>query len=481
MARSRVLCLSLLLTCAFDAAPLRAQQTGSDLRQEALRTLRKAASFYRDKVSSHGGYVYYYSVDLKERWGEGKPSVDTIFVQPPGTPTVGMAYLKAHAATGDRFYLDAARETAEALVYGQLQSGGWAQVIHFARPARGKLGKYRNGKGGGWNVSSLDDGQTQAALQMLVRADRALNFQHGDIHDAALYGLAALLKAQFPNGAFPQGWRNPVEAKPILKARFPDYDWKTEGRIKNYWEQYTLNDNIAGTVSDALIDAHQVYKDRKYLAALEKLGDFLILAQMPEPQPGWCQQYNYEMFPIWARKFEPPAITGWESQDVLETLIKIARYTGDKKYLEPIPRALEYFNKCLLPDGRIARYYEFKTNKPLYMDARYQLTYDDSAVPKHYGWKQSARFKEIEKAYQNAKNGGGRGRTRSTKALEKDVRKIIGELDEEGRWITTYAGERLVGQPKFAPSFRFLSSDVFSRNVAILSEYIAATGDKERP
>ncbi|MCI0459688.1 MAG: pectate lyase [Gemmataceae bacterium] len=467
--------LTTLLACAFSVltSSVSGQEPGPDLREQALRALKQAASYYRGKVASHGGYVYYYSLDLKERWGEGKASPDTIFVQPPGTPTVGMAYLKAHAATGDKFYLDSARETAEALVYGQLQSGGWTQVIHFG-PAK-RLGKYRHGKGGSWNVSSLDDGQTQAALQMLLRADRALNFKHPQIHDAALYGLAALLKAQFPNGAFPQGWARPVEAKPVRKARFPDYDWKTEGRVKNYWDYYTLNDNLAGTVADTLIEAHQVYKDDKYRAALEKLGDFLILAQMPDPQPGWCQQYNYEMFPIWARKFEPPAITGWESQDVLETLLTIARYTGNKKYLDPIPRALAYFKKCLLPDGKVARYYEFRTNKPLYMDAKYQLTYDDSAAPKHYGWKQPARFAEIEKAYQAARGGAAPARPRPARELEESVRRILRELDQEGRWVTTYGGERLVGQPRFSPSFRYLSSEVFSRNVETLSEYLMSS------
>ncbi len=475
MSRSRVLWLTLLLPCAFGVGPLHAQQPASDLREDALRALKKAASYYRGQVASHGGYVYYYSPDLKERWGEGKASPDTIFVQPPGTPTVGMAYLKAYAATGDKFFLDAARETAEALAYGQLESGGWTQVIHFARPEQGRLGKYRNGKGGSWNVSSLDDGQTQAALTMLMRADKALDFKDAKIHDAATYGLDALLKAQFANGAFPQGWARPVEAKPAGKAKFPDYDWKTEGRVKNYWDYYTLNDNLAGTVSDTLIEAHQVYKDEKYQAAFEKLGDFLILAQMPDPQPGWCQQYNYEMIPIWARKFEPPAVTGWESQDVMETLIKIARYTGKKKYLEPIPRALKYFEKCLLPDGKIARYYEFKTNKPLYMNAKYELTYDDSAAPSHYGWKQPARFKEIEKAYQDAEKGIGPAQPRPAKELEADVRPIIKDLDDEGRWLSTYAGEPLVGQPKFAASFRYLSSAVFSRNLETLSEYIAAS------
>ena len=436
-----------------------------------LQAMKKAASYYSQKVASHGGYMYYYSLDLEERWGEGKASPDTIFVQPPGTPSVGMAFLRAYAATSDPFYLDAARKAAEALVQGQLESGGWTQVIHFAPPKKGKIGKYRKGNRGSWNISSLDDGQTQAALEFLTRIDRVLNFKNAEIHDSALYGLNALLAAQFPNGAFPQVWSGPVPQKPVLKAQFPNYDWKTEGRVKNYWDYYTLNDNIAGTVSDTLIAAHQTYGEEKYKAALAKLGDFLILAQMPDPQPGWCQQYNYEMCPIWARKFEPPAVTAWESQDAMETLIKIARYTGQQKYLEPIPRALSYYKRCVGPDGMVARYYELKTNKPLYMDSAYQLTYDDSSAPGHYGWKQRARFDAIEKSCRAALRGE---KPLSILPSEDEVRKIVTDLDPEGRWISSYAGERLVGQPKFEQGFRFLSSEVFCRNMETLSDYLAS-------
>ncbi|MBI2808497.1 MAG: hypothetical protein HYX68_26215 [Planctomycetes bacterium] len=292
--------------------------------------------------------------------------------------------------------------------------------------------------------------QTQAALQMLIRADKALGFKHEAIHQAVGYGLDRLLRAQFPNGGFPQVWIGPVEAKPIVRAKFPDFDWRTEGKVRNYWDYYTLNDDIAGTVAATFIAAHQTYKHLMYKTALQKLGDFLILAQMPEPQPGWCQQYTYEMMPMWGRKFEPPAITGWESQDAMEALIRIAVYTGKKKYLEPLPRALAYYQKSLLPDGRVARFYELKSNKPLYMNKRYQLTYDDSDVPRHYGWKQPARFKQIEKQYQDAKNGDV-AKTRGVSAEE--VRKIIKALDGQGRWITKHDGSRLVGQPKFAEGF----------------------------
>ncbi len=463
--------LVVIVVMAHDVAPLQAQPTDAKLRDDALHALKKAATFYHNKVATHGGYVYYYSVDLKERWGEGAAAPTTIFVQPPGTPTVGLAYLKAYEATRDKFYLDAARDTALALVNGQLQSGGWTQVIHFG--PNNRLGKYRTHKGGNWNASSLDDGQTQAALRFLMRTDKALQFKNEAIHEATVYGLDALLKAQFANGAFPQIWTAPVAKQPVVKAKLPDHDWKTEGRVKNYWDYYTLNDGLAGTVAEVLIDAHEVYGDEKYRQALRKLGDFLILAQMPDPQPGWCQQYNYDMVPIWARKFEPAAITGGESQDVMATLITIARVTGDTKYLEPIPRAVAYFKKSLLPDGKVARFYEFQTNKPLYMTAAYELTYDDSAAPSHYGWKQPARFGVIERDYQAAKAGLPVATSKTTPTAER-VRRILRDLDAEGRWVSTYAGERLVGQPKFATGFRYLSSDVFSEHLVALSDYLAA-------
>jgi len=461
-----------LLALLALAGPLAAAEPAdAALRADATRALKAAATFYHQKAASHGGYVYYYTPDLAQRWGEGKADADTLFVQPPGTPTVGAAYLRAHEATGDAFYLAAARDAADALAYGQLQSGGWTQTIHFG-PAK-RAGKYRNGKGGAWNVSSLDDGQTQAAVTFLARADRALAFKHPPAHDAAAYGFAALLAAQFPNGGFPQVWTGKVEAHPVVKAKFPGDDWKTAGRVKNYWDYYTLNDGLAGSVAEALVTAHEVYKDDEYRAALERLGDFLLLAQLPDPQPGWCQQYSYEMVPIWGRKFEPPAVTGWESQDALDTLVAIAAYTGKKKYLEPVPRALAYFRKSLLADGRVARYYEFKTNKPLFMDARYQLTYDPAAAPAHYGWTQPARFDEIEARYEAAKAGTPPRPPAAPTAAE--VRRIVRDLDAAGRWVTTCRGEGLVGQPKFAAGFEYLSSAVFARNVEALSAYLTAT------
>lgn len=444
----------------------------SPLADDATAAMKKAGTFYREQVSKHGGYVYFYSLDLDQRWGEGLASPDQIWVQPPGTPTVGMAYLTAYDATGDEYYLTAAREAAEALAYGQLRSGGWSNSVDL----RGrKLGqRFSGGSRRKDGTTSLDDGQTQSAIQFVVLTDEALSFKHTEIHQSAITALDALLAAQFPNGAFPQGWKGPVSKQSVLAASYPDYDWRTEGRIKNYWDMYTLNDNVCGYVAETLIVANRVYNDDKYKVALGRLGDFLVLAQMPDPQPAWAQQYNYDMHPIWARKFEPAAIAGDESQEVIETLIKISLAKGDAKYLEPIPRAMTYLKRSLLQDGRLARYYELKTNKPLYMVRRgksYTLTYDDSNLPNHYGWKWDSRLGELQDQYEAVRSSSN-VRAKRKPVNESDIRKIISDLDETGRWVSTYAGERLVGQAKMQLGAKYISSELFSRNLAMLSEFV---------
>lgn len=451
-----------------------AQVDHSSLRQQAVAAMKRAGTFYANDVASHGGYVYYYDVDLKRRWGEGEATPDQIWVQPPGTPTVGLAFLSAYDATGDVFYLSAAQRAAKALVVGQLKSGGWTNCVDFD-PAGKRVALYRLGGKRGKNNSSLDDGQTQSALTFLIRADEALGRRDSEIHEAAQIGLESLLAAQFPCGGFPQVWTGPSQSQPIVKANFPAYDWRTEGRIKEYWNLYTLNDNVAVYAADTLLAAHAVYKDPKYLAALERLGEFLLLAQLPEPQPAWAQQYNYQMQPVWARRFEPPAVSGHESQHVIRLLMKIYRVTGEKKFLAPIPAALDYLSRSELPGGQLARYYELKTNRPLYMERRgdnYSLTYRDDNLPRHYGWKMDSQVKDLRQEFEQTQRGQASSAPKSVDATARQVKQVMDSLSAEDCWISTASGERLVGQPRFAVGQQYISSEVFSANMTLLADYL---------
>lgn len=475
MQHLRLLLIAVLFLVANRHAPY-VEAADPALVAQAEAAIDKAAKFYREQVASHGGYVYHYSLDLSVHWGEGLATKDEIWVQPPGTPTVGLAFLAAYFATGDQTHLEAARAAGRALTYGQLKSGGWTNLVEFD-PKSKRVGNYLRGQGSkkGNNFSTLDDGITPSALRFLMRLDERQKFADAELHAAVETGLAALLAAQFSNGAFPQGWTGPVLSPDgAAKASFPDYDWRTEGRVKNYWDMYNLNDGIAGQVVRTLLEAHSVYSDEKYKAAALKLGDFLVAAQLPAPQPAWAQQYDYNMRPIWARKFEPPAVTGWESQDVIETLMMLYSVSRDEKYLAPIPAALAYLKSSLLPDGRVARYYELQTNKPLYMNRTgetYFLTHDDTNLPDHYGWKQESRLGKIEAEY--AELRAGKSPSNPWPMIEEeDVRRVVGSLDAEGRWTSTHGEERLVGQAKFKPGETYISSAVFSDNITLLSTYL---------
>lgn len=467
--------LILLIAPSLFVAPIFAGQAhAADLREDALTAIRVATNYFANDVAVNGGYVYFYSPDLQKRFGEGVASGSQIWVQPPGTPTVGLAFLEAWQATGDAAHLNAATAAAEALIYGQLQSGAWTNSIDF--DTNGQTSLYRNGKGRGRNFSTLDDGTSQAAMQLLMQVDKAHEFSHRKIHEAAQVALDALLTAQFANGAFPQGWdETPVDVKqPIVAAKYPDYEWRTKGRVKEYWDMYTLNDGAAGTIASTLLMAHDVYGADRYDKALRKLGDFLILAQMPAPQPAWAQQYSYAMHPIWARKFEPPAVAGRESQDAIDTLMRIYIATGDDNYLKPVTAALQYLKSSALPDGRLSRYYELQTNRPLYMQRSgkvYSLTYDDSRLPKHYGWKVENRTAELQAEYQRLKKDGAVPKPEPV-VSDADVQRIVGALDKSGRWMSRFDGKRLVGQPKFRMDEEYLSSEVFSRNITALIQWL---------
>jgi PelA/Pel-15E family pectate lyase len=451
-------------------------------RDQAAEALRKAVGFFQKDVSIEGGYLWRYSADLSKREGENKATATAAWVQPPGTPSVGDALLDAWRLTGDPQLLDAARQTAHALVLGQLRSGGWDYRIEYA-PADRKRHAYRVEPEGPKqrNVTTLDDDTTQSAIRFLMHIDQALEFKEAKIHEAARFALDSLLKAQYPNGAWPQRFDAfPDPAKfPVKPAGYPDA-WSREWPNKQYTGYYTFNDNALADVIDVMFEAARVYRDDRYFQAARKAGDFIILAQMPEPQPAWAQQYDADMHPAWARKFEPPSVTGGESHGAMQILMRIYRETGDAKYLEPIPRALAYLRKSQLPDGRMARFYELKTNRPLFFTKKYELTYDSSDMPTHYGFITSNRLDSIQKQYDRVKATdpkklnppARRDAPKLSPALESQAADAIAALDKRGAWVEK---GRMRNFGDDDDTKEVITTSTFIKNIETLARYLAAT------
>ncbi len=497
----------LAIVVGFLFLPNSLQADSPPKRKEVEAALQKAISFFQKKMARHGGHVWKSSGDGQFRMGEGIASPSMVWVQPPGTPSVGEAYLQAYRTTGSSEYLAAASEVAHSLVKGQLQSGGWYYHIEYDPKKRQKF-SYRDlpkiqikkvGKDypGGWtiwrkrqyrgNITILDDDVTSAALRLLMQVDQAKKFQDEAIHESVEYALKSILKAQYPNGAWSHNYDrfpliNPAEWHyPVKKASFNDMWSRTW--TKDWTGCYSINDNVTPNLVKTCLLAYDIYKEKRFLQAAEKGGIFFLLAQMPEPQPAWAQQYNRDMHPVWDRPFEPPAITGLESQEVLRTLLLIYRKTGNKKYLQPVPRAVKYLRKSHLPvpGPKLARFYELKTNRPLYFTRDYRLTYDDSHAPDHYGFIFDSKINDIDFEYQDLLmippaelSSWKEPPPRLTPELTQKVTKILKEMDSRGAWIEKDWIRNPEGR-KVYPDSGVVNSQTFVDNVQTLCRYLRAT------
>src|SRR5436190_9287989 len=202
---------------------------------------------------------------------------------------------------------------------------------------------------------------------------------------------------------------------------------------------------------------------------------------MPDPQPAWAQQYNAQMQPAWARKFEPPSITGGESQGVIRVLMEIYRQTGDKKYVVPIPRALDYLAKSEVSPGRLARFYELKTNRPLYFTKQYELVYTADDLPTHYAFIIGSSMPELREQYEKLlatdpsklKPAKKPEEYKLTPALTSAALAAIDSLDSRGAWVEP-GRLRASGQPADGLN-RVITSQTFIRNISTLSRFAAAS------
>ena len=144
-ARSILCGAALTAFCALAAGDAVAQAPRDATRDDVLAAMKRATTFMTDKIAYKGGYVWNYLPDFSRRWGEMEARETMIWIQPPGTATMGHLYLDAYHATGDNFYYQAAEQVAGALIWAQHPSGGWNYVADFAGE-RSLRGVVRHGR-----------------------------------------------------------------------------------------------------------------------------------------------------------------------------------------------------------------------------------------------------------------------------------------------------------------------------------------------
>lgn len=445
---------------------------------EVAAAMRKASEFFASKLASRGGYASSWSLDRSTARVEGRSSPKVVSIQPPGTTTVGLAMLRAWQATGDTVHLEAARGAAKALLDCQLESGGWPADFDFGGEDERRWHLRRHVLAGDAdtgkrrNLTTLDDNKTQSALRFLLElAHDPSGKDDAELRAALDYAFDRLLAAQHAVGAWPQQFSSPAPAEGAVgKAEIPA-SWPRTWPNEKYSSFHTLNDNNLLALVELMLRAHELTGEDRFLAAARKAGDFLLLAQFEGDQPGWAQQYDLEMVPVWARKFEPPALASVETVGACQALFEIWLATGKERYQEPIPRALDWLGRSRLPGGRLSRFYEFGSNRPLYCAAEtYELTYDDSNLPTHYGFQPEYPESKIERLRSDlarpreellaARRGPDSPErwAKTARSLRGKVEAALARQEPDGYWIE--GGE--------------IDAGAFSKHLAAMAEYCRA-------
>ncbi len=419
------------------------------LASRAEAGLKRAATWFHS-ISTNGGYAGIYSPDLKERYGEAtyeRAAPTEIWVQPPGTPSVGERFLWAHRVTGDPDYLTYAVDAGQALAWGQRSAGGWDHRVDVAGLERGLAGHEQpSGR------CTLDDNISQGALDFLMSLDRVVDEDW--LSQAVELGLAFLEQSQFENGAWPQWY--PLRG--------------------GYHDHYTFNDNAINDCIRVLLRAHELYGREALLECAERGGDFIILSQIAAPQPGWAQQYSHDLEPAWARKFEPPAVCSAVTARNLHTLVALYRYTGKEEYLAPIPAAIDWLDRSRLDDDLWARFYEVGSNRPIYGDrdgeSHYELEEISEERRRGYAWRGGFGVRGAIRTYREVREAGTDhgdsvdgsppsrvARLAKAAELAPRVEQVLAALDAEGRWLRD----------------GMLRSAVFVENSGVLCSYLELT------
>ncbi|SDL97649.1 pectate lyase, PelA/Pel-15E family [Catalinimonas alkaloidigena] len=367
-------------------------------KAEILTTMKRATQFMDDKVSYQGGYVWSYLPDLSRRWGEMEAKKTMIWVQPPGTATMGHLFLDAYHATGDSYYYRVAKRATEVLMRAQHPSGGWNYMADLAGEASLQEW-YRTIGANGWRLeefqhyygnATFDDAGTAEASKLLLRM--YLEKREPAIKKALDKAIAFVKESQYDMGGWPQ--------------RYPPAGAFTKQGHADYSSYITFNDDVAQENIEFLVLCYQALGDTSLLDPIRRAMDSFLVTQLPAPQPGWALQYTTDLQPAGARTYEPKALSTATTVNNVRQLMNFYRLMGDRKYLARIPEALDWLEALRLPDDAIVdnrthpMFIELGTNKALYLHRRgsnvvngaYYADYDPTHTIAHY---RSTRFVDV--------------------------------------------------------------------------------------
>lgn len=279
-----------------------------------------------------------------------------------------------------QFYAtDEAIRIADNVLLFQRDSGGWPKGIDMARTLseneKAGILKAKSKKD-----STLDNGATHTQLRYLVKVYNAAKIER--FKQGFLKGVEYLLKAQYPNGGWPQFY--PPEGRPQYSRFITFNDGAMIGAMS------ILSDIAKKKPQYVFIDEDL---RKKAADAVQKAIECILKCQIvvDGKRTAWCQQHDQENFePRPARIYEKISICGCESVDNVKFLMDIdnprpevieavqsavlwfdnVKLTGIRQIEKPDQSAGNGRDKVIIEDANAppiwGRFYQIKTNRPIF-------------------------------------------------------------------------------------------------------------------
>ena len=308
---------------------------------------------------------------------------------------------------------EAARIADNLLLY-QREVGGWPKNLDMARPLSEKEKTVLRARQKEEDAN-IDNGATYTQLVFLARVYTARRQERH--REAFLRGVDYLLRAQYPNGGWPQYF--PVR--------------------KGYYTHITFNDGAMVGVMKLLRDIAQrksaytfVDEERRLRAerAVARGVELILKSQVVVAgrRTVWSAQHDeVTLEPAPARKFEPASLTGGESVGIVRFLMDIKE--PNEQVRAAVEAAVEWFRKSKIDgirwvekrdpskDGGFvrtavrdpeapplwARFYELGTNRPIFIGRDSRIKYDVMEIEEErrngYRWYTDEPQELLEREY----------------------------------------------------------------------------------
>lgn len=295
-----------------------------------------------------------------------------------------------------------ANELADVLISYQNPSGGWTKHLSVSEGVR-RSGVHWSSQGSIERpryVGTFDNGSTTSQILFLARMQRLTDRQ--DCKLAVEKGLEFILRAQYPNGGWPQIY--PLEG--------------------GYHDDITFNDDAMAHVLEVLDKVARRYGDFEFVSeslrqrcseSFDRGIQCIIATQQNSGNRPtlWCAQHDALTFkPSKARAMEPESLSGSESVGILKLLMSIEK--PSPSIIHAIEGGLDWFEthriqgprpsktsmtdetsshdaeKDKVKSGEVywARFYDLKTHKPIYpgRDGTIYESFSDMAKNNRLGY-----------------------------------------------------------------------------------------------